>query len=390
MKKKLNVAIIGTKFMGKAHSNGWLAAPRFFDLPYEPVLKMVCARDTAAATEFAKTWGYETVEADWRKAIESKDIDVVAICTPTYLHSEMAIAAAQAGKHIFCEKPQAMSYTQAKEMAQAADKAGVLHYLNHNYRRVPAVAHAKKMIEEGKLGKIYHWRGAYLQDWIMDPDFPLIWQLKKENAGAGPHFDLGSHSVDLARHLVGEISTVSAMFKTFIKERPLPGAGAGTFSSGTSATATEKVPVEIDDASFMTAEFENGAIGSFSVSRFAAGRKNYNYFEVCGSKGSIEFDLERMNELRYFNAEDPEEIQGFRDIPATLGSIPYASAWWPPAHIIGYEHTFAHAVKDFIEALAADKKVEPNLWDGAKIMQVLDAATLSNSEGRRVNVADIK
>ena len=389
MKKKINIAIIGTKFMGKAHSNGWMQAPRFFDLPYEPVLKMVCARDTVVATEFAGVWGYESVEGDWRRAIESKDIDVIAVCTPTYLHREMVVAAAEAGKHIFCEKPAAMNYAEAPEMAQTADRAGVLHYLNHNYRRVPAVAFAKQLIQEGKLGQIYHWRGAYLQDWIMDPEFPLIWQLQKEFAGGGPHLDLNSHSVDLARYLVGEIATVSAMFKTFIKERPLPGAGAGTFSAG-GATASEKGAVEIDDASFMSVEFENGALGSFNASRFAGGRKNYNHFEIYGSKGSIVFNLERMNELQYFNMEDPEAVQGFRDIPTTLGAHPYASAWWPPAHIIGYEHTFAHAVKDFLEALAAGEKVEPNLWDGVKIMQVLDAATRSNEEKRVVNVADIK
>ena len=389
MKPKINVAMIGTKFMGKAHSNGWLAAPRFFDLPYEPVLKMVCARDTAAAEEFAKVWGYETVEGDWRRAIESPDIDVIAVCTPTYLHKEMVIEAAKAGKHIFCEKPAAMNYAEALEMAEAADKAGVLHYLNHNYRRVPAVAFAKQLIEEGKLGDIYHWRGSYLQDWIMDPEFPLIWQLDKKFAGGGPHLDLNSHAVDLARYLIGEISTVSAVMKTFIKERPLPGVGAGTFSSG-GQTASEKGTVNIDDASFMTVEFENGALGSFQASRFAGGRKNYNHFEVYGSRGSIVFDLERMNEIQYFNMEDPEAVQGFRTIPTTLGAHPYASAWWPPAHIIGYEHTFAHAVKDFLEALAADKKVEPNLWDGARIMQVLDAAVLSDAEERKVKVSDIK
>jgi len=389
MKKKVNVAILGTKFMGKAHSNAWLAAPRFFDLPFEPVLKMVCARDMEATKDFADNWGYEQVESDWRKAIESKDIDVVAICTPTHLHKEMAIAAAEAGKHIFCEKPAAIGYTDAVEMAKAADKAGVLHYLNHNYRRVPAVAYAKQLIDEGKIGDIYHWRGAYLQDWIMDPNFPYIWQLQKEMAGAGPHYDLNSHSVDLARYLVGEIETVSAMMKTFITERPLPGAGAGTFSAGGN-TSTEMGKVTIDDAAFMNTEFENGALGSFNSSRFAGGRKNYNVFEIYGSKGSLAFNLERMNELEYYNMDDPEPVQGFRTIPATLGGHPYVDAWWPPAHIIGYEHTFSHAVKDFLKALAGDKKVTPNLWDGAKIMQVLDAAILSDKEGRKVKVSEIQ
>ena len=371
--------------MGKAHTNGWLKAAQFFDLPYEPCLKMVC--DTSSARDFANNWGYEYIESDWRKILENKDIDVIDICTPNYLHYEMAIAAAEAGKHIFCEKPVALSHAHALQMAETADKAGVLHYLNHNYRRVPAVSFAKRLIDEGKIGDVYHWRGAYLQDWIMDPNFPLVWHLDKKTAGAGPHFDLGSHSVDLAQFLVGDIVTVSAMFKTFIKERPLPGVGAGTFSTGEKSKETGKVTVE--DASFMTVEFKNGALGSIDLSRFAAGRKNYNCFEIYGSKGSITFDLERMNELRYFNAEDPDTLQGFKDIPATLPGHPYVDAWWPPGHIIGYEHTFAHGVKDFIEALARGTKVEPNLWDGVKIMRVLEAAIISNDERRNVDVSEI-
>jgi len=390
MKKKVNVAMIGTKFMGKAHSNGWLQAAKFFDLPYEPVLKMVVAQDIPSAEEFAENWGYLQVESDWRKAIEDPEIDVIAICTPTYLHKEIAIAAAEAGKHIFCEKPCANTYEAALEMAEAAEKAGVLHYLNHNYRRVPAVAFAKQLIDEGKIGEIYHWRGAYLQDWIMDPNFPLTWQLEKEKAGAGPHYDLNSHSVDLARYLVGEIKSVQAMMTTFIKERPLPG-GGGSFSTGNAGDDSGKMgEVTVDDAAFMTVEFENGAIGSFNASRFAGGRKNYNYFEIYGSKGSILFDLERMNELQYFSMDDPPELQGFRDVPTTMAQHPYLSAWWPTAHIIGYEHTFAHAVKDFLEALAKGEQMTPNLRDGVKIMQVLDAGILSDKEGRRVDVAEIK
>jgi len=388
MKKKVNVAILGTKFMGKAHSNAWLAAPRFFDLPFEPVLKTVCARDMDSAKDFAANWGYAQVESDWQKVIEDKDIDVVAICTPTYLHKDIAIAAAEAGKHIFCEKPAALNYAESVEMAKAADKAGVLHYLNHNYRRIPAVVFAKQLIDEGKIGEIYHWRGAYLQDWIMDPNFPILWQLQKETAGAGPHYDLNSHSVDLARYLVGEIESVSAIMKTFITERPL-GTSGGSFNTS-SSTSNEMGKVNIDDAAFMSTEFENGALGSFNASRFAGGRKNYNVFEIYGSKGSLAFNLERMNELEYYNMDDPDNVQGFRTIPATLSGHPYMDAWWPPAHIIGYEHTFAHAVKDFLEALAGDKKVTPSLWDGVKIMQVLEAAILSDKEGRKVKVSEIQ
>lgn len=388
MKKQLNIAVIGTKFMGRAHSNAWLSAGKFFDLPFEPVLKVVSARDQAATEVFAKNWGYAEWALDWRDAVARKDVDVVDICSPTALHREMVLAAAAAGKHIFCEKPCALSYADAKEMAEAADRAGVLHYLNHNYRRVPAVAYAKQLIEGGKLGDIYHWRGAYLQDWIMDPDFPLTWHLQREIAGAGPHFDLNSHSVDLARYLVGEISCVCAMMKQFIPRRRLPGAGARTFQSG-AGDAAGFGDVTVEDAAFMTAEFENGALGSFDASRFAGGRKNYNYFEIYGSKGSLTFDLERMNELNYLNLEDPAGEQGFRKISVTLPEHPYMPAWWAPGHVIGYEHTFIHAVKDFLEALETGTGIAPNLWDGVEIMRVLDAARRSDEEGRRVSVAEI-
>jgi predicted dehydrogenase len=386
--KTVNVAIIGTKFMGKAHSNAWTSAPKFFDLGLKPVLKVACGRDEQATREFADTWGWEEIESDWRKVVENPDVDIVDISTPTYLHKEMAIAAAENGKHIFCEKPMALSYAEAKDMYEAADKAGVVHYLNHNYRRTPAVAFAKKLIDEGKIGQIYHWRGAYLQDWITDPNFPLTWHLQKENAGAGPHYDLNSHSVDLARYLVGEITSVSATLKRFIENRPLPGAGAGTFKSGTAST--EMGQVTVDDASFMVAEFENGALGSFEASRFANGRKNYNYFEIYGSKGSLAFDLERMNELKFLDLEDPTDEQGFRTILVTNATHPYIAAWWPPGHIIGYEHEFTHAVVDFLNALEKNEQVTPNFYDGMLGMQVLQAGLVSSAEGRRVSIDEIK
>ncbi len=251
--KTVNVAIIGTKFMGKAHSNAWTSAPKFFKLGLKPVLKVACGQDAAGTGEFAATWGWQETASDWKKVVERPDIDIIDICTPTYLHKDIVVAAARNGKQIFCEKPIALNYAEAKEMYEAAEKAGVLHYLNHNYRRTPAVAFARQLIEAGKLGRIFHWCGAYLQDWITDPNFPLTWHLQKKFAGAGPHYDLNSHSVDLARYLVGEVDTVSAMMKTFIEERPLPGAGAGTFKSGSGAG--EKGKVTVDDASFMVVEF---------------------------------------------------------------------------------------------------------------------------------------
>jgi predicted dehydrogenase len=385
--KTVNVAIIGTKFMGKAHSNAWSSAPKFFDVPLKPVMKVACGRDLQATSDFAANWGWQEVESDWRKVVERPDIDIIDICTPTYLHKEIAIAAAQNGKHLFCEKPMAIDYAAAKAMYEAAESAGVLHYLNHNYRRTPAVAFARKLIEEGKIGQIYHWRGAYLQDWITDPNFPLTWHLRKETAGGGPHYDLNSHSVDLARYLVGEVASVSAILKRFVSRRPLPGAAAGTFKAG--SAGSDSGDVTVDDAAFMVAEFENGALGSFESSRFANGRKNYNYFEIYGSKGSLAFDLERMNELQYLDLSDPSDEQGFRTILVTNATHPYVAAWWPPGHIIGYEHEFTHAVVDFLGALDKGTKITPNFADGMKIMQVLEAGILSSNEGRKVNVAEI-
>ena len=387
--KTMNVAIIGTKFMGKAHSNAWLNAPRFFDMGIKPVLKVACGRNEAELKAFAERWGWEETETDWRKVIERDDVNIVDISVPTHLHHEIAVAAAKAGKHIFCEKPFALTLAEAKSMYEAAEAAGIVHYLNHNYRRCPAVMLAKRLIDEGQIGRIFHWRGAYLQDWIVDPEFPLTWHMQKEKAGTGPHGDLNSHSVDLARFLVGDIKSVSAMMTTFIKERPLPGAGAATFSAG-SGESTEMGEVTVDDASFMVAEFENGALGSFEASRFAPGRKNFNYFEIYGSNGSLVFNLERMNELQLFLRDDPAYAQGFRTIIATEGGQhDYIANWWPPGHIIGYEHEFHHAVVDFMKAIETGSGIAPNFYDGVKEIEVLQAGIQSAQTGQRVAVRDV-
>jgi len=385
--KTLNVAILGTKFMGKAHSNAWLNSPRFFEMGIKPVLKMACGQNEEDLKAFADRWGWEKTETDWRKVIENDEIDIIDISVPTYLHYEIAVAAAKAGKHIFCEKPFALTVAEAKEMYQEAEKAGIVHYLNHNYRRAPAVRLAKKLIDDGFIGRIFHWRGAYLQDWIVDPEFPLTWHLQKDKAGAGPHYDLNSHSVDLARYLVGEITSISALTPTFIKERPLPGAGAATFSAG-SGEETEMGQVTVDDASFMLAEFENGAIGSFEASRFAPGRKNFNYFEIYGSKGSIVFNLERMNELQLFQRDDPAFAQGFRTILATEGGQhDYVANWWPPGHMIGYEHEFHHGVVDFMKAIENGTGIEPNFYDGLREIEILSAGLESSAKGQKVNTS---
>lgn len=383
--KKLNVALIGHNFMGKAHSNGWRQAKVFFDVAAEPVLKVACGRNEASLKEFAARWGWERTETDWKKAVRADDVDIVDVSTPNYLHHPVVLEAARAGKHIFCEKPVALTHGQAREMYEAAEKAKVKHFLNHNYRRVPAVRLARRLIDEGKVGRIFHWRGAYLQSWIVDPNFPLTWHLQKETAGYGPHADLGSHSVDLARYLVGEIKSVTGMTSQFISERPLPGAAAGTFSAK-AGEATGRGKVTVEDASFMVAEFANGALGSFEVTRFAPGRKNYNVFEIYGDKGSILFDFERMNELQFFSAADPEYAQGFRTILATESSHDYIANWWPPGHTIGYEHEFVHGVVDFLDAIVNDKKIEPNLYDGMRNAEILDAGIRSAATGTRVSI----
>ena len=382
----MNVAIIGTKFMGKAHSNAWANSPRFFDMGIKPVLKVAVGTDPDGTKAMAETWGWEEWSTDWRAVVARPDIDIVDIATPTWLHHEMAMAAAEHGKHIFLEKPFSLTVDQAREMLTAAEKAGIVHYVNHNYRRVPAVRLAKRLIDDGFVGRIFHWRSAYLQDWIVDPAFPLTWHLRAETAGYGAHGDLGSHSVDLARYLVGDIAAVTGMTATFIPERPLPGAGAATFTAGT-GESTDSGPVTVDDASFFIAEFAGGALGSFEVSRFAPGRKNYNYFEIYGSEGSIAFNLERMNELQVFSRNDPAYAQGFRTVLATeAGQHDYIANWWPPGHIIGYEHEFHHAVVDFMKAIETGGTISPNFHDGLKEMEVLAAAVESARNGRKVNV----
>ena len=372
MTKQLNVGIVGYKFMGRAHSNAWLKAPLFFDLPAKPVLKTACGRQENSLKEFAQKWGWEKTESDWKKLVSSPDIDIVDIALPQNLHYEIALAAAKEGKHIFCEKPLAMNRRQAEEMLRVCEDHKVKHYLNHNYRRTPSVAFAKKMIEDGKIGRIFHWRCAYQQDWIVDPNFPLTWQLRKETAQAGPQWDLNSHAVDLAHYLVGNIATVSCLTTNFIKERPL----ADETTSGNLSAATlgdQKGEVTVEDAALMMVQFKNGAVGSFEATRFATGRKNGLRFEIYGSKGSILFDMERMNELQYYSLADEEGTQGFRLIQTTESVHPYAGHWWPAGHIIGYEHAFVHAVADFVSAIANDTVIEPNFHDGLKIIEVLEA-----------------
>ena len=386
MGKQLNIGIVGYKFMGRAHSNAWKKAPLFFDVPRQPVLKVACGRHPESLQTFARQWGWEETETDWKKMVARPDIDVVDIALPQRLHYEVAMAAARAGKHIFCEKPLAMNSQQADEMLRVCEANHVTHYLNHNYRRLPAVILAKSMIDAGKLGQLYHWRCAYQQDWIVDPTFPLTWQLQKETAQAGPQWDLNSHAVDLSHYLIGEIDTVSALTTNFITERPI--ADESTSGNLTAKMmGNEKGPVTVEDAALMLVQFKNGAVGSFEATRFATGKKNGLTFEIYGSKGSIKFDLERMNELQYYSRNDEEGEQGFRTILTTDPTHAYMQSWWPPGHIIGYEHTFVHAVVDFIRAVDERIPIAPNFSDGVRILNVLEAGLESAEKGCRVKIS---
>ncbi len=382
---EINVALLGYKFMGKAHSNAFRQVRRFFPGKLEPRMKVLCGRDEAAVAAAARQFGWEEYDTDWRRVVERKDIDVVDVSTPGNRHAEMAIAAARAGKHIICEKPLANSLADAKDMLAAVEKAGVKHMIMHNYRKIPAVAFAKKLVEDGKIGEAYHYHGAYLQDWIMDPNFPLVWRLEKKFAGSGALGDIGAHAIDFARYLNGEFGSVVSQMTTFFKQRPLVGAGAGSWGAKGSK-GKGKVTVD-DDANFL-ARFKNASVGVFESSRFAGGRRNYNTFQIYGSKGSLAFNLERMNELEYYDRTDKQADQGFKTIMVTESVHPYVGAWWPPGHIIGYEHTFVHAVADFLTALEKDTMPSPNFRDGVKNQAVLDAVERSAKSGRWEKVSE--
>ena len=358
----LNVALIGYAFMGRAHSNAYRQVGRFFSPKYLPRMKVLCGRTLASVRAAADQLGWEESATDWREVVRRKDIDIIDIATPGDSHAEIAIEAAKAGKIVFCEKPLANTLKEAQKMLAAVTKAGVIHMICHNYRRAPAVMLAKQLIEDGKLGRLYHYRGTYLQDWVADPSVPLYWRLRKEAAGSGALGDIASHSLDLARFLVGEISEVTGALETFVKERPLPD------------NPKKKGKVTVDDASASVVRFGNGALGTIEASRFATGRKNYNRFEINGSKGSVAFNLERMNELDVYLTGDEASVQGFHNVMVTNGaSHPYFKHWWPEGHIIGYEHTFIHTVYDLLEAIAKDTVPTPNFEDGVRNQKVLDA-----------------
>ncbi|MBV6457285.1 MAG: Inositol 2-dehydrogenase/D-chiro-inositol 3-dehydrogenase [Fimbriimonadaceae bacterium] len=382
--RTLNVGLIGYQFMGKAHSNAYRQANRFFDLPYQIGMKTICGRNAEAVAKAAQTFGWDQSETDWRRVVEDPAIDIIDVSTPGDTHCEIACAAAEAGKIVFCEKPIGNTLQEAQRMVDAVRKSGRPHAIFHNYRKAPAVGLAKRMIEDGRIGRIFHWRAVYLQDWIVDPQFPLVWRLQKERAGSGAHGDINAHIIDLARYLVGEIQSVSGMMHTFIEKRPLPGA----IDDRLGATAGQEMgEVTVDDAAMFLARFHGGPIGTFEASRFATGRKNYNSFEINGSEGSVIFNLERMNELQYYSRHDDADAQGFRLIQATEGSQPYAGHYWPPGHIIGYEHTFVNLVADALVAIDKGEMPSPNMEDGYRNQVVLDGVERSANSSSWVNLS---
>ncbi|MFC9952436.1 Gfo/Idh/MocA family protein [Streptomyces prasinus] len=373
-KPPLRVGMVGYAFMGAAHSQGWRTAGRVFDLPMSPELAVVCGRDATAVRAAADRHGWTDTETDWRALIERDDVDLIDICTPGDSHAEIAVAALAAGKHVLCEKPLANTVAEAEEMVRAAEEArkqGRLAMVGFNYRRIPATALARRMVTEDRIGTLRHVRVAYLQDWLVDPAFPLTWRLRREQAGSGSLGDLGAHIVDLAQHLAGErLAGVSALTETFVRQRPLP---TGPTSGLATADAAGTGEVTVDDAALFTGRFASGALASFEATRYATGRKNALRIELNGERGSLAFDLERLNELSYHDATEPAAHAGFRRILVTEPDHPYLDAWWPPGHGLGYEHTFVHQARDLVHAVAGGRTPEPSFADGLQVQRVLAA-----------------
>ena len=365
MTESLGVGMVGYAFMGAAHSQAWRTAPHVFDLPLRPVLAVLCGRDPGATEAAARRYGFASTETDWHALLKRDDVQLVDVCTPGDSHAEVSIAALEAGKHVLCEKPLANTVAEAEAMAAAAARAqarGVRSMIGFNYRRVPALALARQLVADGRIGEIRHVRASYLQDWLVDPAFPLTWRLQRERAGSGALGDLGAHVVDLAQYLTGElIAGVSAVTATFVPERPLPG---GEGRTG---------PVTVDDAAAFTARLDAGALATFEATRFATGRKNALRIELNGDRGSLAFDLERLNELEFCDATQDAATEGFRRILVTEPGHPYLSAWWPPGHVLGWEHTFTHQVRDLVTAIAKGADPAPSFADGLQVQRVLHA-----------------
>jgi predicted dehydrogenase len=376
--KNLNIGLVGYGFMGRTHSNAFHQAPRFFDLPFRPVLKAICARDADRAKRFASNWGYEGVESDWRKLVERKDIDLIDIASPNDTHHEIAIAAAQAGKIVMCEKPLGRNAKEAEAMVAAVESAGVANTVWYNYRRVPAVTMLKQLLDEGRLGRIFHYRAKFLQDWTISEELPQggegLWRLDVKVAGSGVTGDLLAHCIDTALWLNGSITEVTAMTETFIKERK--------------HNLTGKVePVGIDDASAVLTRFENGSLAMFEATRYARGHKALYTLEINGEHASAFWDLHDLHRIQYFDHRDEGKVRGWRNIHVTDGDQPYMKRWWVPGLQIGYEHTFIHQFADFVEALGQGKGVAPSFRDALQTDYVTDAILASATSGQWVRVA---
>ena len=370
--RTLGVGMVGYAFMGRAHSQAWRTVGHFFDLPLAPRMAAICGRDRAAVAAAARRLGWAAWETDWKRLVDRDDVELVDVCTPGSSHAEISIAALEAGKHVLCEKPLANTVEEARAMAAAAAGAaarGVRAMVGFNFRRVPAVALARQLIAGGRLGAIRHVRAAYLAAHVVDPEFPLVWRLRAEEAGSGALGDLGAHAVDLAQYLVGDhIAGVSGLTETFVRERPLPGGGG-------------RGPVTVDDAAAFIARFGGGAVGSFEATRFATGHTEGLSVEVNGELGSVVWELGALNQLGVFDATDDPATQGFRRVQVTRADHPYAGAWWPDGHTIGYEHTFTHEVRDLLVAIAAGNDPVPSFADGLRVQQVLDAVQRSAAAG---------
>jgi predicted dehydrogenase len=375
--KPLNIGLIGYGFMGRTHSNAYKRVNDFFDVEYRPVLKAVCGRNEQGAQEFAQRWEYESVETDWRKVVERDDIDAVDICTPNNTHAEIAIAAAEAGKMVLCEKPLSMDSAQGEQMCKAVEDAGVVNTVWYNYRRVPAVTLAKQLIDEGRLGRIFHYRANFLQDWTISADLPqggaALWRLDVAAAGSGVTGDLLAHCIDTAIWLNGGITNVTAMTETFIKERK--------------HNLTGKVEkVGIDDACAFLCHFGNGSLGLFESTRYARGHKALYTFEINGEHASIKWDLHDLHRLEYFDYRDDSLIRGWHSVHVTDGDMPYMKSWWVPGLQIGYEHTFVHQVADFLDGVAKGEPVAPTFRDALETQKVCDAVLASAKSGNWVDV----
>ena len=384
--RQLRVAMIGYGFMGAAHSQGWRVAPRFFDLPADPSMRVVVGRDSAAVSAAAEKWGWAEVSTDWREIIARDDIDVVDIVTPGDTHAEIAIAALEAGKHVLCEKPLSNTVAEAEAMTDAAARAaerGVRSMVGFTYRRVPAATFARDLVAAGRIGEIRQVRASYRQDWLMDAEAPLTWRMKKDRAGSGALGDIGAHAINLSEFITGlRLESVSGVLDTIVTERPLLAEGVGL--SGTAST--ERGEVTVDDIALFSGRFANpggryAPLGAFEATRFATGRKNALRVEVSGSLGAVAFDLERLNELEFYDATLPATELGFRRILVTEHDHPYMAPWWPTGHMLGYEHGFSHQVVDFVNAIAAGEQPRPSFADGLHVQRVLDAVEQSSIAG---------